>query len=90
MAVFFTSIIPPVQARAVCDRAPAVAADAASQESVEQAVQRLSEAIASFGEGLAELRAEQDLLGPVLQQLAGPLELRLVPGQRAEGGASAD
>ncbi len=57
------------------------AADARAQESVEKAVGRLSEAIGTFGEGLAELRAEQAMLGPVLEQLAGPLELRLVPGK---------
>lgn len=66
----------------------ALEADAASQEKVEQAVEKLSAAIGTFGEGLADLRAEQDLLGPVLQQLAGPLELRLVPGPR--GGPPAD
>jgi biopolymer transport protein ExbB/TolQ len=58
----------------------ALAADAASQESVEQAVQRLSASIAAFGDGLAQLRTEQATLAPVLRQLAGPLELRLVPG----------
>jgi len=61
-----------------------------SQAQVEQAVNRLADAIGTFGEGLADLRSEQRLLGPVLQQLAGPLELRLVPGQRRGGGADAD
>lgn len=63
----------------------ALAAGGDSQAQVEQAVNRLSAAIGTFGEGLADLRSEQRLLGPVLQQLAGPLELRLVPGQRRDG-----
>lgn len=64
----------------------ALEADAASQASIQQAIQRLSESLNSFGEGLAELRAEQKTLGPVLQQLAGPLELRLVPGRTSVDG----
>lgn len=66
----------------------ALEADSVSQEKVEAAVERLSEALGVFGEGLNDLRAEQELLGPVLQQLAGPLELRLVPGPR--GGVKGD
>jgi biopolymer transport protein ExbB/TolQ len=65
----------------------ALAADAASQESIEAAVHRLAGSIASFGEGLAELRAEQNTLAPVLTRLAGPLELRLVPGPTVDPGA---
>lgn len=68
----------------------ALAAGGDSQAQVEQAVTRLADAIGTFGEGLADLRSEQRLLGPVLQQLAGPLELRLVPGQRPGAGADAD
>lgn len=68
----------------------ALAAGGDSQAQVEQAVNRLSDAIGTFGEGLADLRSEQRLLGPVLQQLAGPLELRLVPGERRRAGADAD
>ncbi len=67
----------------------ALAAGTASQESVEQAVRRLSESISAFGDGLAQLREEQSTLAPVLRQLAGPLELRLVPGTtRPDGGSS--
>lgn len=68
----------------------AMAAGNASQEAVEQAVVHLSDAIGSFGEGLAELRKEQSTLGPVLEQLAGPLELRLVPGQRPTSEGNSD
>ncbi|MEM7416682.1 MAG: MotA/TolQ/ExbB proton channel family protein [Gemmatimonadota bacterium] len=66
----------------------ALETESANQAKVEEAVHKLSEAIDTFGEGLADLRAEQEMLGPVLKQLAGPLELRLVPGQR--GGSQAD
>lgn len=61
----------------------ALEADSANQASIEEAIRRLSDSLGSFGEGLAELRAEQKALGPVLEQLAGPLELRLVPGRKA-------
>ncbi|MGB1656271.1 MAG: MotA/TolQ/ExbB proton channel family protein [Longimicrobiales bacterium] len=61
----------------------ALEADSANQASIEEAIGRLSDSLGSFGEGLAELRAEQKALGPVLEQLAGPLELRLVPGRKA-------
>lgn len=64
----------------------ALKADSTTQASIQTAIERLSQSLGSFGEGLAELRAEQKALGPVLEQLAGPLELRLVPGRRvAEG-----
>jgi len=59
----------------------ALEADSANQASIQEAIERLSDSLGSFGEGLAELRAEQQALGPVLEQLAGPLELRLVPGR---------
>ena len=58
----------------------ALAADVASQAKVEQAVDQLAASLTTFGQGLAELREEQRILGPVLAKLAGPLELRLVPG----------
>ncbi len=67
------------QADAQSAVAEALHADRAAQASVEQAVQRLSASIAAFGEGLTQLRAEQNALAPILTKLAGPLELRLVP-----------
>lgn len=59
----------------------ALEADSANQASIQAAIHSLSDSLGTFGEGLAELRAEQKALGPVLEQLAGPLELRLVPGK---------
>jgi biopolymer transport protein ExbB/TolQ len=58
----------------------ALAADTESQASVERAVERLTASIATFGDGIDRLQSEQEALVPVLSQLAGPLELRLVPG----------
>lgn len=60
---------------------------AESQASVERAVQRLSDSIREFGDMLGEFREEQNALAPVLTQLAGPLELRLVPATRGTPGA---
>jgi biopolymer transport protein ExbB/TolQ len=65
-------------------------AGAETQATIEEAVQKLSTSIAELGEGLSKLREEQDMLGPVLEQLAGPLELRLVPGRPRAGGGTAD
>lgn len=64
----------------------ALEANAENQVSIQEAIERLSDSLGSFGEGLAELRAEQKALGPVLEQLAGPLELRLVPGRSESPG----
>jgi len=58
---------------------------ATAQATVEEAVRQLSASISELGEGLTTLREEQDMLGPVLEQLAGPLELRLVPGRKSGG-----
>ena len=60
---------------------------AEAQASVERAVVQLAESIGEFGEMLAEFRTEQNALAPVLTQLAGPLELRLVPAPRGAVGA---
>lgn len=60
---------------------------AEAQASVERAVQQLADSIGEFGEMLAEFRTEQNALAPVLTQLAGPLELRLVPAPRGAAGA---
>jgi len=68
----------------------ALESDATSQASIEVAIQQLSTSIAFFGEGLAELRAEQNALAPVLTKLAGPLELRLVPGITGETGETGE
>ena len=45
----------------------------------EQAMQNLSASVAELGQRLQEYQATQAALGPVLSQLAGPLELRLIP-----------
>jgi uncharacterized phage infection (PIP) family protein YhgE len=58
---------------------------ATAQATVEDAVRQLSASIKDLGEGLTTLREEQDMLGPVLERLAGPLELRLVPGRKPGG-----
>jgi biopolymer transport protein ExbB/TolQ len=61
------------------------ASGAESQATVEQAVRDLSASVAQLGEMLSDFRTEQNALAPVLQQLAGPLELKLVPrGPRTE------
>jgi hypothetical protein len=54
-----------------------------SQASVERAVQQLTSSIEEFGAMLAEFKSEQSALAPVLTQLAGPLEIRLVPATRS-------
>ena len=70
----------------VSSMSTALEANAENQVSIQEAIERLSDSLGSFGEGLAELRAEQKALGPVLEQLAGPLELRLVPGRSESPG----
>lgn len=45
----------------------------------EQAMQHLSASVAELGQRLQEYQATQAALAPVLTQLAGPLELRLMP-----------
>lgn len=50
-----------------------------SQSAAEQAMKELSSSIAEFGERLSDVREAQVALTPVLSQLAGPLELRLIP-----------
>jgi hypothetical protein len=77
------------QAAAQTAVSEALTADRAAQASVERAVQDLSSSIAAFGEGLSQLRAEQNALAPILAKLAGPLELRLVPAPAAPAPAPA-
>jgi len=64
------------------------AASAASQASVERAVRQLAESVTDFGERLLEFKDAQSALAPVLNRLAGPLELRLVSAPVPELGAS--
>ena len=59
------------------------AAAVASQTAADQAMQRLSASITELGERLAEYREAQAALAPVLGQLAGPLELRIMPAMSA-------
>jgi uncharacterized protein YoxC len=48
-------------------------------EGTAEAVQALSASIADLGSRLSEFREAQAALAPILGQLAGPLELRLMP-----------
>lgn len=50
-----------------------------SQRGAEQAIKELSASISEFGVRLSDVRDAQVALAPVLSQLAGPLELRLMP-----------
>jgi ABC-type transporter Mla subunit MlaD len=57
--------------------------DALSQRvSADDAMKKLNASIAELASRMNELSATQASLAPVLYQLAGPLELRLVPGPR--------
>lgn len=47
-----------------------------------RALEALSSSVADLSRQLAELRAQQEALAPLLKQLAGPLELRLMPVAR--------
>ena len=49
-----------------------------AQGASEVAMRQLSDSIRDFGDRLTQIRDTQDALAPVLTQLAGPLELRLV------------
>ena len=50
----------------------------------EQAMQELASSISDFGRRLEDLQASQAALAPVLSQLAGPLELRILPTSGGE------
>ena len=58
-----------------------------SQAAAERAMQQLSASISELGERLSGFRDAQAALAPVLSQLAGPLELRLMPTAGAPGGS---
>jgi biopolymer transport protein ExbB/TolQ len=55
-----------------------------SQGATEQAMRELSASISEFGERLSDVSKAQVALAPVLNQLTGPLEIRLVPAQPAD------
>ena len=58
--------------------------DALSQRvSAEDAMKKLNASISELASRMNDLSATQASLAPVLYQLAGPLELRLVPGPRS-------
>jgi outer membrane protein TolC len=59
-----------------------------SQAATEQAMQRLSSSIAELGNRLNEFGEAQATLAPILNQLAGPLEIRLTPTALRVPGAS--
>lgn len=48
-------------------------------EAIERALERLSASIADLGGTLTEFRETQNAMTPLLRQLSGPLELRLMP-----------
>lgn len=50
-----------------------------TQEKTEQTLLRLAESISELGSRLNEMKDAQEALTPVLNQLSGPLELRLMP-----------
>jgi hypothetical protein len=54
-----------------------------AQGAAENAMKQLSASIADFGDRLSEIKDAQNALVPVLSQLAGPLELRLMPSVAA-------
>jgi hypothetical protein len=63
--------------------------DALSQRvAAEDAMKRLNASIAELAGRMNDLSATQASLAPVLHQLTGPLELRLVPGPRNPPGAN--
>jgi hypothetical protein len=55
------------------------AAATRSQTATEQALQRLADSLTDLGDRIAEVRDAQAALAPVLKQLSGPMELRLMP-----------
>ena len=59
--------------------------DALSQRvTAEDAMKKLNASISELASRMNDLSATQASLAPVLYQLAGPLELRLVPGPRSQ------
>jgi biopolymer transport protein ExbB/TolQ len=54
----------------------------------EDAMKRLNASISELASRMNDLSATQASLAPVLDRLAGPLELRLVPGPRGSSGAN--
>ena len=56
--------------------------------SAEDAMQKLNASISELAGRMNDLSATQASLAPVLYQLAGPLELRLVPGPRSTPNAN--
>jgi hypothetical protein len=63
--------------------------DALSQRvAAEDAMKSLNASISELASRMSDLSATQASLAPVLYQLAGPLELRLVPGPRSAPGAN--
>jgi biopolymer transport protein ExbB/TolQ len=63
----------------VAEASDRLLAGAQSQAGTEEAVQALVSAVEEFGSRLDDIKQTQAVLAPVLQQLAGPLELRLTP-----------
>ncbi len=59
-----------------------------SQAAADEAIQQLSASVSELGERLSGFHDAQAALAPVLSQLAGPLELRLMPTAGAPGGIS--
>ena len=79
MLIVVTAIFLASTAQQVAAASERLHAGVQSQASAEQAMHQLSASISEFGERLAEFRDAQDALAPALNQLAGPLELRLMP-----------
>jgi protein involved in temperature-dependent protein secretion len=61
------------------------AAGARSQAATEQAMQRLTATLGELGTRLEELRDAHATLAPVLRQLSGPMEIRLMPAMISTG-----
>ena len=57
----------------------AIEANHRNGQGTADAVRALSASVTELGDQLRELRGTQDALAPILGQLAGPLELRLLP-----------
>jgi len=63
----------------------AIAQSQRDDEATSRALSGLSTSVTDLAGRLDEFRASQEALAPILKQLAGPLELRLMPAPRAEG-----
>jgi len=63
----------------------AIAQNRRDDEATARSLNDLSTSVSDLAARLEEFRASQEALAPILEQLAGPLELRMMPAPRGQG-----